>query len=108
MLAWLCDLSQSNLYIHFAKQNGGTGDAAGMQRWLQRAAQAHWLAWMRPDWWWLRAFGGRKTSPTQSTGALSAASRSIDLLSQLVGSHVLHGLLRLVGRLDAPRMNARA
>lgn len=37
--AWLCDLSQSNLYVYFARRSGERGDGVSMERWLRRAAQ---------------------------------------------------------------------
>lgn len=106
--AWLCNLSQSNMYIYFARRHGENGDAAKMELWLRRATHAHWFAWVRPDWWWLQRFGGRGKRSTKAPAPSSFVRRSLELLLQLVGSTVLHGLLRLVGRFDTPKTAARA
>jgi glycosyltransferase involved in cell wall biosynthesis len=103
--AWLCALSQSNLYIFFARRNRERGDAVAMRYWLRRAVQAHRLAWMRPDWWWLRAFGGLRFGASRpgrrGVAAPSPARRSLSLLGRLIGSILLHRLLRLAARFDS-------
>lgn len=110
--AWLCELSQSNLYIYLARRNREKGDTASMRRWLRRATEAHWLAWMRPDWWWLHAFGGLASGGlklgAKPTAVRSTSRRSLELLPKLIGSTLLHRSLWLVGRLDPPRTAARA
>jgi glycosyltransferase involved in cell wall biosynthesis len=103
---WLCEFSQSNMYIYFARRNRENGDAATMRRWLRRAGEAHWFARMRPDWWWLRAFGGVNTG-SRLPVAPSSTRRSLELLAQLIGSTLLHRSLRLVRRFDLPRPAAR-
>ena len=103
---WLCKISQSNLYVYHASRSRECGDVAAMRRWLRRANQAHWFALVRPGWWSLWTFGGL------SKGGKPAASRrtlrrSLEVLSKLVGSTVLHSSLRWVGRGDVPRKVAR-
>ena len=103
--AWLCDLSQSNLYVYFARRNCDCGDVAAMRQWLRRAARVHWFAMVRPGVWWLWVFGARRTGARPAL-APSSSRRSLELLSQLIGSTLLHLSLRL-GRYEVPSGETR-
>lgn len=103
--AWLCSLSQSNLYVYFAKRDRERGDVAAMRSWLRRANKAHWFALLRPGCWWLWAFGGLTTGSKPAL-APSSTRTSLELRSELIRSTLLHVSLRLWARYEVPPAEA--
>jgi glycosyltransferase involved in cell wall biosynthesis len=95
---WLCRLSQANLYIFFARRHKESDEIGLMKEWLRRAAGAHWLTLLRPDWWWLLAYRRQvvRTASVSRCPASDPLGRRWESLIRVLISELVH---RSLGRL---------